>query len=64
LPLAIRALKLVGAIRTDDFMCNFYCVCGRALGFLPQQLLLCVIEPQDLNRAISDSYFLANISSA
>ena len=39
-------------------------VCGRALVFLPQQLLLCTIEPQVLNRAISDTYFLANISSA
>jgi len=45
-------------------MRNYHCVCGCALGFLPQQLLLCAIEPQDLNRVISDTYFLANISSA
>jgi hypothetical protein len=45
-------------------MHNFQCFCGRALGFHLQQLLLCAIEPQDLNRAISDTYFLANISSA
>jgi hypothetical protein len=58
-------------------MCNFHCVCGNTIykarsvssadvpwAFICDSRCLCAIEPHDMNSAISDTCFLANILSA
>lgn len=76
LPQTIRTLKLAGDIRTDGLYAQLLlhlwqhgyfestnCLfCGRALGFLPQQWLQCVIE--QAKRSLLYTFFFANISSA